>query len=166
MVAQSLKGVTQGTALAVILNDQALAFHPRRLPDGSVELTVIAADEPGGTWPVGWPRQQDPYPTAPALFDIKVIELEDDPLDGILEAAAEVIGIPILIDRPALEARDIDLAQDFEIAEALAEPVEGECGGHRVSQFLVHFTAAAAPSPLRGREVNPASTARECVPTA
>jgi len=111
VVAQSLKGITQGTALAVILNDQGLAFHPRRLPDGTVELTVIAADESGGAWPVGWPRQQTPPETAPALFDIKTIDLEEEPLDGILEAAAGVIGIPILIDRPALEARRIDLAQ-------------------------------------------------------
>jgi hypothetical protein len=111
VVAQSLKGISQGTALAVILNDQGLAFHPRRLPEGTVELTAIAADESGGAWPVGWPRQQSPPETAPALFDIKAIDLEEEPLDGILEAAAGVIGIPILIDRPAMEARQIDLAK-------------------------------------------------------
>jgi hypothetical protein len=110
-VEQSLKGISQGTALAVILNDQGLAFRPRRLPDGTVELAVTTADEGGGAWPVGWPRRQSPPETAPALFEIKTIDLQDEPLDGILEAAAGVIGIPILIDRPALAAKNIDLAQ-------------------------------------------------------
>jgi hypothetical protein len=110
-VSQSLKGVSQGTALAVMLNDQGLAFRPRRLPDGTVELTVTAADEAGGVWPVGWPLLKTPVEAAPALLDIKVIDLEDEPLDGILEAAAGVVGIPILIDRAAMQARGIDLAQ-------------------------------------------------------
>src|SRR5262249_7227432 len=33
-VGQSLEGISQGTALAVLLSDQRLAFRPRRLPDG------------------------------------------------------------------------------------------------------------------------------------
>jgi hypothetical protein len=111
LVGQSLKGISQGTALAVLLGEHGLAFRPRRLPEGAVELTVTAADEATGVWPVGWPRQQSPPETAPALFDIKPINLEDEPLDGILDAAAEVIGIPILIDRPAMEAKGIDLAK-------------------------------------------------------
>jgi len=109
-VDQSLKGVSQGTALAVMLNDQKLAFRPRRLPEGTVELTVTAADEARGVWPVGWPRVLAPHETAPALFAFKFVELEDDPLDGVLEAASGVIGMPILIDRPALESKGIDLA--------------------------------------------------------
>src|SRR5262249_30330611 len=64
-VDQSLKGVSQGTALAVMLNDQGLAFRPRRLPDGTVELTVAAVDEAGGVWPVGWPQVRSPHETAP-----------------------------------------------------------------------------------------------------
>ena len=42
---------------------------------------------------------------------LKPIDLEEEPLDGILEAAAGVIGIPILIDRPALQSKGIDLAE-------------------------------------------------------
>jgi hypothetical protein len=110
-VGQSLEGISQGTALAVLLSDQGLAFRPRRLPDGTVELTVTTADEGGDVWPVGWPRRQSPPETAPALFDIKYIDLEDEPLDGILETAAVVMGIPILIDRAAMEAKRIDLSE-------------------------------------------------------
>jgi hypothetical protein len=111
VVAQPVKGMSQGTALAIILNDQGLAFRPRRLPDGTIELTVTGADEAENAWPIGWPRQQSPPETVPALFNIKTIDLENEPLDGILEAASDVIGIPILIDRAAMQARNIDLAQ-------------------------------------------------------
>lgn len=110
-VSQSLKGIAQGTALAVILGEQGLGFRPRRLPDGSVELTVVTREESGKTWPVGWPIRQNLPEAAPALFVIKPIELEDLPLDAILEAAAGVIGIPILIDRAGLTAKGVDLAE-------------------------------------------------------
>jgi hypothetical protein len=110
-VGQSLKGVSQGTALAIALGEQGLGFRPRRLPDGAVELTVSPLDETSDVWPIGWPRKETGPATAPALFDIKAIDLEDVPLDEILEAASEKIGIPILIDRAGMDARGIDLGQ-------------------------------------------------------
>lgn len=110
-VGQSLKGLSQGTALAVLLGEQGLGFRPRRLPDATVELTVLPVENSADVWPVGWPRLQSPPETAPALFEIKTIDLEDEPLDEILEAVSGVIGIPILIDRHALEAKGIDIAQ-------------------------------------------------------
>jgi hypothetical protein len=110
-VGQSLKGVSQGTALAVLLGEQRLAFRPRRLPDGTVELTVIPAEKGADGWPVGWARRQSPPEAAPTLFEIKTVELDDEPLDEILEAVAGVLGIPILIDRAALEAKGIDMSE-------------------------------------------------------
>lgn len=110
-VGQSLKGVSQGTALAVLLNEQGLGFRPQRLPNGSVELTISTLGEGGNSWPVGWPRVQSPPETAPALFEIKTIDLEDVPLDSILEAAAGVIKIPILVDTVGIKAKGIDLAE-------------------------------------------------------
>jgi hypothetical protein len=110
-VGQSLKGVSQGTALAVMLNDQGLVFRPRRLPDATIELTVTTAEGGGKVWPVGWPRMQSRPETAPSLFEFKVIDLDEEPLDGILEAASGLIGIPILIDRPAVHSKGIDLAE-------------------------------------------------------
>jgi hypothetical protein len=110
-VGQSLKGVSQGTALAVLLGEQRLAFRPRRLPEGNVELTIFPAEKEAKAWPVGWPRRQPPPQTAPTLFEIKTIELDEEPLDEVLEAVAGVLGIPILIDSAALEAKGIDLAE-------------------------------------------------------
>ncbi len=110
-VSQSLQGVSQGTALAVLLAEQGLGFRPRRLPDGAIELTVYPLDEKGKLWPVGWPREGNVPDTCPELFQFKTIELDDEPLDDVLEAVAGVIKIPILIDRHALASKGVDLAQ-------------------------------------------------------
>jgi hypothetical protein len=110
-VSQSVQGVSQGTALAVLLAEQGLGFRPRRLPDGSIELTVYPLDEKGKFWPVGWPREKNVPETCPALFQFKNIELDDEPLDEVLEAVAAVINVPILIDRQGLDAKGVDLSQ-------------------------------------------------------
>lgn len=88
LVSQSVQGVSQGTALAVLLAEQGLGFRPRRLPDGSIELTVYPLDETGKFWPVGWPREHNVPETCPELFQFKNVELDDEPLDEVLEAVA------------------------------------------------------------------------------
>jgi hypothetical protein len=110
-VSQSLTGISQGTALAVLLAEQGMGFRPRRLPDGKIELTVDTLDEAHDVWPVGWPRDREIPDTAPSLLQIKAIDLDDKPLDEILEAISEQIRIPILIDRAGLNAKKVDLAE-------------------------------------------------------
>ncbi|HEY3963832.1 MAG TPA: hypothetical protein VGM05_04695 [Planctomycetaceae bacterium] len=110
VVSQSLTGVSKGTALAVMLAEQGLGFHPRRLPDGKIELTVGTSDETREAWPVGWPLERGTPETAPALLQFKTIDLDAEPLDQVLEAVSGQIKLPILIDRAGLAAKDIDLA--------------------------------------------------------
>jgi hypothetical protein len=109
-VSQSLQGVSQGTALAVVLAEKGLGFRPRRLPDGGIELTVYPLEDKGNVWPVGWPRENNVPDTCPELFRFKNIELDDEPLDEVLEAVASVINVPILIDRQGLAAKGVDFA--------------------------------------------------------
>lgn len=110
-VGQSVQGLGQGTALAVILREQGLGFRPRRLPNGSVELSVQSLKEGRDVWPVGWPRQQPIPETAPALFQFKTVNLEDEPLDEVLDAIAGQVKMPLLIDQPALAAKGIDFSK-------------------------------------------------------
>jgi len=110
-VSQSVQGVSQGTALAVLLAEQGLGFRPRRLPDGSIELTADPLDETTKFWPVGWPREHNVPDTCPELFQFKNIELDDEPLSDVLEAVTSVIKVPILIDRYGLDAKGVDLAE-------------------------------------------------------
>ncbi|MBS0260558.1 MAG: hypothetical protein JSS02_01270 [Planctomycetes bacterium] len=109
-VAQSFKGVSQGTALAALLADQGLGFRPRRLPDGKIELSVATRDEARDVWPVGWPRQAELPATAPALLQFKAIDLDEEPLDDLLDGVSEALQMPVLIDRAGLEAKHINLS--------------------------------------------------------
>lgn len=108
---QQLQGISQGTALAVLLAEHGLGFRPRRLPDGAIELTVVPLGEKGDVWPVGWPRERELPETAPALFEFKTIDLADEPLDEVLEAVAPAIKLPILVDLAGLAAKEITLSQ-------------------------------------------------------
>ena len=111
VVSQSLKGVSQGTALAVLLSEQGLGFHPTRLTDGKIELTIDTLDAAGKVWPIGWPREREIPETAPALLNIKPIDLDEEPLDQILEAISAQIKLPILIDQAGLQAKGVDLTE-------------------------------------------------------
>ncbi|MFN0051638.1 MAG: hypothetical protein ACKV0T_05570 [Planctomycetales bacterium] len=107
---QTLKGMSQGTALAVLLAEQRLGFRPRRRQDGTVELSIGLLSETIDPWPVGWPREKPAPATAPRLFHSTPIDLTDIELDAVLDAAAGIIGVPILVDRAALADKGIDLA--------------------------------------------------------
>lgn len=110
-VSQSLEGVSQGTALALVLQEYGLGFRPRRLPDGSLELAIESLKATHDVWPVGW-RREHPIPEiAPVLFEFKVVSLEDLPLDEVLDTIAAKIRIPILVDRAGLAAKGIDFSK-------------------------------------------------------
>lgn len=108
---QSLEGLSRGTALAALLGEQGLAFRPKRLPDGDIILSI----EPAGTvreaWPVGWSPVQRAPVLAPKLFSFTKIHLDEIELDAVLDAAVEFIGMPILVDKAGLAAKEIDFSQ-------------------------------------------------------
>lgn len=110
-VSQSLKGISQGTALAVMLSEHGLGFFPRRLPNGSIQLTVEVLGNLPDPWQVGWPLEQTGPAVAPRLFSFTPIDLEEIELDAVLDAAVDFIGMPILVDRGALAAKEIELSQ-------------------------------------------------------
>lgn len=110
-VKQSYAGISQGTALAAVLLEQGLGFHPRRLPDGRIELTVIDLAESNDVWPVGWVSAESNQKIAPRLFQFQLIELDDLELSAVLDTARDLVGIPILADLHGLKARDVDISQ-------------------------------------------------------
>jgi hypothetical protein len=108
--AQSVRGFTQGTALALVLAEVGLGFRPRRLPDGSIDLAVVELDEAAQVWPIGWYRNIAPADAAPPLFVFREIHFSEIDVEGVLAASTAVTGIPVLVDRPNLRAKEIDLA--------------------------------------------------------
>ena len=108
-VTQSLSGISRGTALAILLSEQGLCFKPQRLPDASIILSVEPLREPSDAWPVGWPPEHPIPSLAPKLYAQSQIDLTDIELDGVLDAAVDYVGMPILFDRTALAAKQVDL---------------------------------------------------------
>jgi hypothetical protein len=137
-VARSVSGITAGTALAFVLNEYGLGFHPERLPDGNVELLIQPLPEAAPTddrvpvvWPVGWQIDEKPAPErrSKPVSDAKAVPSNRQVLgDSLLqqreaigltnvsiEAALKTIetetGVPMLVDRNAVATAGIDLAK-------------------------------------------------------
>lgn len=110
-VRETLKGFSKGTALAALLNEYGLGFRPLRTPSGSIEIVVHSFAETDDRWPVGWPPDPEKprLQIAPNLFKIVPVELEEVPLQDVLDAVSKAADIPILIDYHRLETKGVDL---------------------------------------------------------
>jgi hypothetical protein len=109
-VRQKVKGFSKGTALAIVLNDYGLGFHPLRKPAGTIELVVEPLRTAKQPWPVGW-EPKEPLPkTAPALYEMVPIDLDNVPLMDVLNAVSVQTKIPIRFDHYRIEAFGVDPA--------------------------------------------------------
>jgi hypothetical protein len=109
-VRQEVKGFSKGTALAMLLNDYGLGFRPLRKPAGTLELLVEPLRKTQQVWPVGW-EPKEPLPkTAPALYEVVPIELDDVPLADVLNAVSVQSKVPIRFDHYRIEAFGVDPA--------------------------------------------------------
>jgi hypothetical protein len=110
---QSVKGISVGTGLAVVLSEFGLAFKPLRTPEGTIELSVFPREEDSELWPIGWPldpsRPQGQI--APALFKMVPVELNDAPLTEVLSAASKASEVPILVDYFPIDQQEIELSE-------------------------------------------------------
>src|SRR5581483_2127861 len=110
-VRQKVVGFSKATALAIALNDRGFGFRPNRTPAGSLEL-VIEPQSRGRSdlWPIGWPTQRQIPELLPGLFEMTNIELHQQPLLEVLDAASDLTGARILFDYAAIEQRPVNLA--------------------------------------------------------
>lgn len=109
---QELHGLSKGTALAILLNDSGLGFHPNRTPDGRIELLVEPLAKDAKPWPIGWPLKDPQQKLAPKLFTLVTIELHEVEFQDVLDAVAGETDVPILIDRHELAKTRLDLSRE------------------------------------------------------
>lgn len=109
-VRQEVAGFTKATSLAIALNDRGFGFRPNRTPSGSLELVIepLARDK-NELWPIGWPPQRQVPEMLPGLFAMTNIELRQEPLLDVLDAAADLAQARILLDYAALDQRQVKL---------------------------------------------------------
>ncbi len=111
-VAQPVAGLSQGTALAITLNQYSLGFRPLRTPSGSIELAVEPLSKVKERWEIGWTLESldlKRLDTAPELFKIVTVNLDNVPLTEVLANISEKTGIRILRDDHRLREMDIDV---------------------------------------------------------
>lgn len=109
--ADSLQGISSGTALAAALRPWGLVLAPGKPAGGKVQLRVTPAGPQTEAWPVGWPPERSSAQVLPALFKFAKVEVEDIPLAQVLPEIGKRLQVPLLIDRAALTRHRIDLTQ-------------------------------------------------------
>jgi hypothetical protein len=108
-VRQQFKEFAKGTALAIVLNNFGLGFRPERTPQGGIELVAEPLGESGEFWRAGWEPKDTRPQTAPRLFELVPVELEDVPLVDVLDAISARTGLPIRYDDYRIARYEIDL---------------------------------------------------------
>ena len=106
-----LQGLTAGTALAAVVHPLELVVVPQTAPRGDVQLVIARPNIATEAWPVGWKLEQRVHEAVPKFFHFLEIEITETPIREVLAALEERLGMPILIDQPALDIQEIDLSE-------------------------------------------------------
>src|SRR4029079_6810856 len=95
-----VRGLSRGTALAVVLADYGLGFRPLRTPAGAIELVAEPLENLKKPWPIGWPldKNRPRNETAPALFAQVTAGFNDLPLADVLSAVENASGTRVIVD--------------------------------------------------------------------
>ena len=106
-----LRGMSTGTALAIILRESNLVLRPVK-PQGQPPELVIELDRPNvESWPIGWKIQGSPRIAAPKMYEFLTIEVAGYTLQQALDALEPRMGIPLIYDRRTLTRRKIKPAE-------------------------------------------------------
>jgi hypothetical protein len=103
-----MKGLSTGTTLAAVLRAAGLQFVPKKLGADPLTLRVSKLDAAAECWPVGWKPLATPRQTAPAMYRVTNIEIENFTLDKALAALAPHMAVPLVLDQYTLAERKID----------------------------------------------------------
>jgi hypothetical protein len=109
-VDENLAELTCGTALACVLRSAGYCLVPRAT---GVELSyaIVPAQTNIEVWPVGWPPEKPAAETLPALFEFLTVNVQDFSAVKALDAIAQRMKVPALLDHAALAKHNIDPAK-------------------------------------------------------
>lgn len=113
-----LRGMSCGTALAMLLREVEYGFEPGMGRDVGLRYMVCRLDRCEAAWPVGWPPKENKRETLPKLFEVLTADVGAGvKLGAAVEAIGEKLEAPIFLDRMAIAAMEVDFD-----AEAAAMP--------------------------------------------
>ena len=108
-VRDEVKGLSCGTALAIILRPLGLVLVPEKPSGKPVRLLIVKSDQVKEFWPIGWPPQKNPRTTMPVLFETLKVEIDKVTLATALSALAPRLKVPLVFDYNAMTRERIDL---------------------------------------------------------
>jgi len=139
-VKQDLTGVSKGTALALLLSERGLGFHPQRTPEGALELVVDPLGVRKDVWPIGWDLKKPQHKTAPKLFQLIPVSLDELKLMDVINAISVKTGIPIFVDHYRIKEADIDI-NELVVSHKLRQTswnllLKRICNAHKLTRKL------------------------------
>jgi hypothetical protein len=110
-IAEELSGLSCGTALACILRPAGFCLVPRDA-GSRTSLAVVKARPELEVWPVGWEAQNQPSGkrVLPMMSESLNVNIQNFPAAKAINAIAERVKAPVLIDHNALARHGIDPA--------------------------------------------------------
>lgn len=110
-LADELKGLSLGTAIAAAIRPLGLVLVPTRKQGHAVELSIVDSRAAEEHWPIGWPAQQMPKRMIPKLFEKNPLEIRNFRLDQVLNAIESKAEAQMLFDYNSLARAGIELAE-------------------------------------------------------
>ena len=87
---------SRGTALAIALSQYGLGFRPIVNPAGGYFLQVDVGTELDNLYPIGWKDKAPITTLVPGISKTITVELEDEPLDGLMKIIAQRLELPLV----------------------------------------------------------------------
>ncbi|MBI84945.1 MAG: hypothetical protein CMJ81_17255 [Planctomycetaceae bacterium] len=110
-IGDELVGMSCGTAMAALLRPLGLILVPRAGRSREVALQVTVARNASESWPVGWPVERRIRDVIPQFFEFLKVEIDDQPLDQVIEVLAGRLEVPMLYDHQSLARAGVDPAE-------------------------------------------------------
>jgi len=110
VVEEELRGLSAGTALAVILRPAGLVLVPEHPSGGTLQYRVKRASREAPSWPVGWKPSERPVKVLPKLYEFLTVEITGIPVSEAMQAIGGRIDAPLLYDRNAMALHGVDPA--------------------------------------------------------
>jgi len=109
VVAEELKGMSTGMALATIVRPLGLVVEPRREQGQPMEVMILDSRSSNENWPIGWPIEEPPVSVEPKLFTKIPIEIRKFKLAQVLAALQKRADVPFFYDQNSMAREGIEL---------------------------------------------------------
>ncbi len=110
-VADDVRGMSAGTALAILLRPAGLVLVPERPTGGEIRYRVRKAARGIQAWPIGWKPEKRANEVAPRLFEFLNVEITGIPVSEAVAAIQGRLEMPLFYDRNALALHGVDPAK-------------------------------------------------------